>query len=530
MGVLRSISRGVALASAAVVGGALAITASSVLATPQPLESALEGERHIFRFREGDVFYTVRGPADAPPVLLLHSVHLSASSFEWRRNLNALSQHFRVYAPDLLGFGLSDRPAIDYNAEVYVHLITDFVRAVIAQPTIVVARNHSVPFTVRAAYLDSRFFSSLVFISPTGILPHAAEEENDWAARSSDALQRLLRGVSGNTAGQVPYAFLTTRPALSWLIARQSYADPEQITPDIVEHLYATTHQFGARFAPLAFMSGKLDLAVTNDFAALQQPILLVWGAQDAINHPTHAEALTRLNPHARLELIEHAGNAVQEEQADETNELLHAWLLAPPELVDPTLRERSPLSAAAAVPEEQITPAAPATTAAPLTTPLPETAARVAEEQAPALEEETPTPASTQPPATEEAAPNYVEAPRDESEATATPPAANPGAAPAPFATADTRMASEAAEEEAAAETGAAAAAPPAPETKPQTPRRRTTSRAGGATSNAPGQGRQQQKATRSGPDRSNTRQAHLHSGDQPQPPRPSNRPRKKS
>ncbi len=529
MGVIRAISRGTALAGAVIAGGALAITASSVLATPQPLESALEGERHLFRFREGDVFYTVRGPAGAPPVLLLHSVHLSASSFEWRKNLNALSQNFRVYAPDLLGFGLSDRPAIDYSADVYVHLVSDFVREVIARPAIVVARNHSAPFAVRAAYLDSRFFTRLIFISPTGILPHAAEEERDWAVRSGDALQRLLRGVSGNTAGQVPFAFLTTRPALAWLVARQSYTNPELVTPDVVEHLYATTHQFGARFAPLAFMSGKLDIDVLGNFVDLPQPVLLVWGAQDAINHPTQAEALTRLNPHTRLEVIEHAGNAVQEERADEVNELLHAWCLAPAELVDPTLREQAPLptpgaevatppAPAAPAPVEQVMPEAPATTAAPLTTPLPETTPEAAEEETLVAEE---------------AAPTYVEAPRDETMATATPPAASAEAAPEPFAVADTKMASEAAEEEAAAEAKPAGEASPSPEAAPQPPRRepqrRPAPKTTGARSTAQGETRQS-KAARSGGERDSARQARPTSGDKPQPPRPSGSPKKKS
>src|SRR5579885_2453631 len=170
MGVLRSLARGTALAGAVVAGGALVVTARSILATPQPLASTLEGESQVFRFRNGDVFYKVRGPADAQPVLLLHSIHLSASSFEWRKNFSALSQSFRVYAPDLPGFGLSDRPAIDYNPDVYITLITDFAREVIARPTMLVARGQSAAFATRAAHLDPQLFSRLVFISPSGIL------------------------------------------------------------------------------------------------------------------------------------------------------------------------------------------------------------------------------------------------------------------------------------------------------------------------------------------------------------------------
>jgi pimeloyl-ACP methyl ester carboxylesterase len=486
MGVIRSFSRGVALAGAVVAGGALAVTASSVLATPQPLESALEGEGRIFRFRQGDVFYTARGPADAPPVLFLHSVHLGASSFEWRKNFHALSQNFRVYAPDLLGFGLSDRPAIDYSAELYVHLISDFAREVIARPAVVIARDQSAAFAARAAHLDSQLFNRLVFISPTGIIS-AAAEEHGWGARACDTLQNLLRRIGDTTAGQVPYAFLITKPALSWLIARQSYANSEYAAPEVVQHLYATTHQFGARFAPLAFMSGKLDIDVAEDFATLEQPILLVWGEQDAINDPLHAEALCKRNPHTRLELIAQAGNAVQEEQVSEVNELLHAWMLAPRELVDPTLRERADVFAPPA-PAAEAAPPAPMTTAVPLTAPLPEAPAPAepAAEAGPTAEAP-----MTAEPAAEMAAPPEAPAPAE--------PAAEKPAEPAPEP------------------------APPRTET-PRRPARKAT-----GAKPASGQAKPGKAAQQTG-QRGAARQARSDSEDKPQPPRPSGGPRKKA
>lgn len=392
MGLLRSVSKGIAITGAVVAGGALAVTARSVLATPQPLESVLEGEKHLFRSREGDIFYTVSGPAaegergGAQPVLLLHSTHLCASSFEWRRNFSALSQDFRVYAPDLLGFGLSDRPATDYSANTYVTFISDFAREVIGRPALVVARGQSATFATRAAYLEPHLFSRLVLISPTGIASGAVVGEvrsegvdgsQEEHGGSIEALRGILRRVSKMTVGEVPYAFLTTKTALSLFIARQSYAHSEQVTPDLVRYLFATTHQHGARFAPLAFMGGKLDLDVASDFATLQQPALLVWGEQDAINEPLHAEALRRLNPRARLELISSAGNAVQDEQPREINELLRAWFLAPAALVDPSRQQDTPpqVSSASATARPDVSPLGEA--AQPISSPpLPEPAA----------------------------------------------------------------------------------------------------------------------------------------------------------
>lgn len=49
---------------------------------------------------EGCTYARVSGPADAPPLLLLHGY--SATSLMWRPNIAALSQHFRCYALDAI--------------------------------------------------------------------------------------------------------------------------------------------------------------------------------------------------------------------------------------------------------------------------------------------------------------------------------------------------------------------------------------------------------------------------------------------
>ena len=54
--------------------------------------------------------YVASGPSDGEPVLLLHG--FPEFSYEWRRHIPALAaQGYRVVAPDLRGYNLSDRPA-----------------------------------------------------------------------------------------------------------------------------------------------------------------------------------------------------------------------------------------------------------------------------------------------------------------------------------------------------------------------------------------------------------------------------------
>ena len=55
----------------------------------------------------GKMHYVDEGPGD--PILFVHGT--PTWSFDYRHLIKALSPHARCIAPDLLGFGLSDRPA-----------------------------------------------------------------------------------------------------------------------------------------------------------------------------------------------------------------------------------------------------------------------------------------------------------------------------------------------------------------------------------------------------------------------------------
>src|SRR5437588_9863066 len=68
------------------------------------LDTVLTGEERRYPWKYGDLFYQVKGARDAKPLLLIHSVAPGASSYEWRKNVDALAEQFRVHALDLLGF------------------------------------------------------------------------------------------------------------------------------------------------------------------------------------------------------------------------------------------------------------------------------------------------------------------------------------------------------------------------------------------------------------------------------------------
>jgi len=71
------------------------------------------------------VVYQTEGHGE--PVILLHGNGLSHGM--WKYNIGPLSRRFRVIAPDLPGFGNSDKPDAPYGVEYYVAFLASFMDA-----------------------------------------------------------------------------------------------------------------------------------------------------------------------------------------------------------------------------------------------------------------------------------------------------------------------------------------------------------------------------------------------------------------
>ena len=322
MGLLRTLRRGATLVSLGAAGGAVIITARHLLETPQPLISVLPGEARIDRKHGGDIYYNVAGPEDAEPFVLLHDFYPGASNYEFREIFQSLAGKRRVYAPDWLGFGMSEHPNIAYTGEFYASVLTGFVRDVVARPAIVLAHGRAANIAVRAASDTPGLFERLILVSPYA---HAGTGNEPTLS------QTLVRGLRRVSLGLVPYAVVSTRPVLQWgANARSAQLGEGAGSPESVNHRFASAHQFGGHHAMLALLTGDLDLPMRNAFALLEPPALIVSGSLDRIHPPTEMEDLAVLNPHADLEVIPDAGELAYRDQPDAFAATVTRWLSTP--------------------------------------------------------------------------------------------------------------------------------------------------------------------------------------------------------
>lgn len=278
-------------AGAAAVG--LAATGNRTLASRAgPLSPALPGRQHTYRWRGLDVAYTEAGDPSDPDLLLVHGINAAASSYEFAEVFEELAEDFHVIAPDLPGFGGSERPPLLYSGGLYTAFLTDFARDTVEDATCV-ASSLSGAYAVEAA--DEVEFSRLVLVCPT------AKTMPTQRPRLRSLLRAPLVGTS-------LYNLLASKPSIRYFSADHGYYDMEKFTEEKLDYEWESAHQPGARYAPASFITGFLDRPIDlgKELSELDVPATLVWGREADITPLKQGRTLAE-TADARLVVIDRA-------------------------------------------------------------------------------------------------------------------------------------------------------------------------------------------------------------------------------
>lgn len=148
------------------------------------------------------IHYLDEGPASAAPVLLLHGE--PSWCFLYRKMIPVLvAAGHRVLAPDLVGFGRSDKPALrsDYTYESHVHWVARWVEQLDLRSVTLVCQDWGGLVGLRVATENEGRFAGIVAANtglPTGDQP-LGEAFDAWRRFSQEAPElpvgRIVRGA-----------------------------------------------------------------------------------------------------------------------------------------------------------------------------------------------------------------------------------------------------------------------------------------------------------------------------------------------
>ena len=251
--------------------------------------------------------------SEGSAVLLLHGIACSVA--EWEPNIEALAVRHRVFAVDLLGFGLTDKPADEtYSLRRLANFVLDFMTAKGLAQAHMAGNSLGGRLALECAAIAPQRVASLLLVDPAGM------------ERRKTLLEFRLATIP--VLGEM--FTLPNRLGMKMLWQKAFAAPAAFVTDDLVTTKVAMASQPGAQAAFLKTLRGFLDFRgflpgpVAELHAALpriQAPTLVVWGREDRFVPPAHAEVLRRTMPNAEVQIWDGCGHVPQIECAQRFND-----------------------------------------------------------------------------------------------------------------------------------------------------------------------------------------------------------------
>lgn len=242
------------------------------------------------------LYFEEMGRRDAPAILFLHGI--TGSRRYWRRKVRSLRDRWRLVLPDLLGFGLSPKPRLEYRIEVF----RDSVRNLIVEldlarrPLVIVAHSLGGLVALEYAALHGAHVERMVLLS----LPRFHDRETAHAVfwRGSPHYRRLLNEHSlRETVGQMKRTGLE-------VTLRYLFRFPWSVLVD--------SHKCTLNSLTSTLDHCLLDYQVDRVLPRVPAvPTLLIHGELDSVAPLSHLSDLQDLYPHMQVISVAGTGHHV---------------------------------------------------------------------------------------------------------------------------------------------------------------------------------------------------------------------------
>lgn len=191
-------------------------------------------------------------------LLLLHG--LGASAERWEDVIPLFAKKFRVIVPDLIGFGYSDKPTIDYTTDYFAEFMSKFVEKVRIKEMSIIGSSLGGQIAAEFIINQNADVKKLVLVSPSGVMKHSTPALNAYISAAlypnTDSALNAFQAMSG-------------RKKID-----------EKIVSGFIERMQLPN-------AKMAFMSTLLGLSnskvVTEKLQLITIPTLIVWGENDPV-------------------------------------------------------------------------------------------------------------------------------------------------------------------------------------------------------------------------------------------------------
>jgi pimeloyl-ACP methyl ester carboxylesterase len=260
------------------------------------------------------IFYTVKG--EGRPLILIHGY--GAGMWVWEKQIEALSQSYRVYVLDLIGHGFSDRPKIPYTPETYIHFLRDFMDEVGIEKGTLIGNSMGGGIAWAMAILFPERVDQLILINC--VPPDVLDQVRNESFRTLVALKDIPI---------LPYLVISARNknSIRWILL-ECVSNIKLITPEVLNRQYQLSKIKGTTWVLYStFKHAREALALKDRLSSVHHSTLFIWGERDPIFPPHVGETLHHAITGSKFQTIEKSGHIPMWETPDEVNQAILYFL-----------------------------------------------------------------------------------------------------------------------------------------------------------------------------------------------------------
>ena len=280
------------------------------------------------------VVSAVTADATRPPLCVVHGFGSSARHF--RSLTTALAaQGYTVYAPDLLGFGKSEKPATAYSPSLWAEQVAAFLDEVVGEaPAVLVGNSIGSQVAVIVASTAPEHVAGLALLNCAGGMNQRNLYGDDPTLAALAPLFWLVEKLlKTKPIARFLFNAFRSKANVRQILEQQVYKRPQRVTDELVEILYAPSEDDGALDVFVEVFTGDPGPRPEPLALGLRVPIKVIWGALDSWTPAdgTVARAFRQLAAskpqQVEFDTIANCGHVPYDDAPEDVAALLLPWL-----------------------------------------------------------------------------------------------------------------------------------------------------------------------------------------------------------
>lgn len=234
-------------------------------------------------------------------IILIHG--LGASAERWEYVMPMFEKHYRVIVPDLIGFGYSDKPMVDYTMEFFAEFLKDFLSTLGLKTTNLIGSSFGGQIAAEVASNEKNTVKKLVLISPSGVM------KNTTPALEAYVMAALYPNVE---AAKNAFEMMT---------------GGKKVDQKIINEFVKRMQLPNAKMSFMSTLLGLKNAEITNKLPRITSPTLVIWGEKDPVIPINYAQSFVSSIRDCRFYKMPNSGHTPYVDAPTEFFKTVHDFL-----------------------------------------------------------------------------------------------------------------------------------------------------------------------------------------------------------